>query len=391
MSQSKPDSPLRVLVMSTYVPRECGIATYAEDVIRAVEPHGAACRVLAMERPDEHYAYDDRVIGAVREDRLGNYLRAADAINHGGFDVLSLQHEFGIYGGIYADHLLRFLEAVRLPVVVTFHTMVRNPSPAMRRNQRAIAQRADAIVVMNGLATEILRQVYDADPGKVRVIHHGAPVPHRERGEEIKRDLGLEGRRMISTFGLLNPTKGVEYMVQAMPEIVRKYPDAVYLILGRTHPVLRREEGERYRDSLADITRELGVEEHVRFVNRYLTREEVVTYLLATDAYVTPYIDLEQITSGTLAYAMGMGCPIVATPYLHAQYLLAGGRGLLVPERDPGALAGAALRLFDDPELKARMERLNWEYGQTLLWPLVGAEYLRVFRQAAGDDRDDRR
>jgi len=240
---------------------------------------------------------------------------------------------------------------------------------------------------MNGLAVDILREIYDADPGKVHVIHHGAPVPHRERGDEIKRELGLDGRRVITTFGLINPTKGIEYMVQAMPEIVRQYPDAVYLILGQTHPVLRQKEGERYRDCLTSTAREVGVEEHVRFVNRYLTKEEVVSYLLATDTYVTPYINLEQVTSGTLAYAMGMGCPIVATPYLHARYLLQDGRGLVVPARDPQALAAAALHLFDDPALMARMERRNWEYGQALLWPLVGAEYLRVFRQAAGRKR----
>lgn len=383
MSLRKSRSPLRVLVMSTYVPRECGIATYAEDVIHAVEPHGAVCQVMAMERAGESYAYENRVVGTVLEDRVESYLQAAEAVNDGGFDVLSLQHEFGIYGGLDADHLLHFLDAVRIPVVVTFHTMVRDPLPAMRWNQHQIARRANAIVVMNGLAVDILREIYDADPGKVHVIHHGAPVPHRERGDEIKHERGLDGRRVITTFGLLNPTKGIEYMVQAMPEIARRYPDAVYLILGQTHPVLRQKEGERYRDCLTSTTRELGIEEHVRFVNRYLAKEEVVSYLLATDTYVTPYINLEQVTSGTLAYAMGMGCPIVATPYLHARYLLQDGRGLVVPERDPQALADAALCLFDDPALMARMERRNREYGQTLLWPLVGAEYLRVFRQAA--------
>ncbi|MHB0936462.1 MAG: glycosyltransferase family 4 protein [Armatimonadota bacterium] len=384
MLKRKSRSPLRVLMMSSYVPRECGIATYAEDVIHAVEPHGAVCQVLAMERDGKSYAYEDRVIGTVLEDRVESYLQAAEAVNDGGFDVLSLQHEFGIYGGHDADHLLYFLDAVRIPVAVTFHTMVRDPSPAMRQNQHLIAQRANAIVVMNGLAIDILREIYDTEPGKVHVIHHGAPVPHHERGDGIKRDLGLEGRRVISTFGLLNPTKGIEYMVQAMPEIVRRYPDAVYLILGQTHPVLRQTEGERYRDGLTSTARDLGIEEHVRFVNRYLTKEEVVSYLLATDTYVTPYINLEQVTSGTLAYAMGMGCPIVATPYLHARYLLQDGRGLVVPERDPRALADAALRLFDDPALMAHMARRNWNYGQTLLWPLVGAEYLRVFREAAG-------
>lgn len=357
---------LRVLFMSTYVPRECGIATYAEDVLHAIESYGASGQVLAMERPGEPHAYGPRVIGTVQEDRLASYLMAADQVNHGWFDVISLQHEYGIYGGEDADFLVQFVEAVRVPIVVTLHTIVQNPTPGARRNLHAIGKRADGIVVMNGLAPEILRAVYGIDPRKISVIHHGSPVPTIERGQHAKEHLGIDGEEVLSTFGLLSPVKGLEYMVQAMPQVVAQRPRAVYYILGQTHPVIRANEGERYRGMLENMAYDLGVLDHVRFIDRYLLKEELVAYLLATDTYVTPYLNLEQVTSGTLAYAMGSGCPLVATPYLHARYLLEEGRGLLVPARDPAALATATLTILGDPALKTRMEATNWAYGRTL-------------------------
>lgn len=375
--------PLRVLVMSSYVPRECGIATYAEDVIHAIEPYGATCDVLAMERRGQPFIYEPRVVGTVEEDNLNSYLAAANLVNRGGYDVLSLQHEFGIYGGDEAEYLMHFLRAVRIPVVVTFHTIMHAPLPAMQRVQSAICQRADAIVVMNGLIPEVLGSVYHTETRKVQVIHHGAPVPHRERGAAIKHELGMDDQYVLSTFGLLNRSKGLEHMVNAMPEIVQAHPHAVYYILGQTHPVMREEEGESYRDSLAAHAQELGVGEHVRFINKYLTKEDLVTYLLATDTYVTPYVNMEQVTSGTLAYAMGSGCPIIATPYLHAQFLLSDGRGMIVPMQDAAALAGAAKTMITDTAFRQRMEAGNWAYGKTLYWPRIGAEYFMVFRQAA--------
>ncbi|MHB9130538.1 MAG: glycosyltransferase family 4 protein [Armatimonadota bacterium] len=382
--QMKPVDALRTVFLSTFVPRECGLATFTADVVQVVETHGVTCKVIAMNRPGQQLAYDKRVIATIQEDRLHDYYAAAELINRGGFDILSVQHEFGIFGGVECEHLTALLDAVNIPIVTTLHTVLRKPWPAMLKNLRAVAERSDVIVVMNGLAIELLEKVYGVDSRKVTMVHHGAPVVPRERQYTIKDDMKLHGRKVISTFGLLSVNKGLEYVVQAMPRIVEDYPEALYLILGQTHPVVKQQDGERYRESLKALARQLGVEEHIRFVDKYLTKPELVDYLLTSDVYLTPYLDMDQVTSGTLAYAMCCGRPLVSTPYLYAQFLLGENRGLLVPPRDPVGIAEACLHLFDNPTLKARMELTNWRYGQTMIWPRVGQEYLKVFRQLAG-------
>ena len=221
------------------------------------------------------------------------------------------------------------------------------------------------------------------DRRKVTMIHHGAPAMQRGRLHTGKTNLNLKGHQVISTFGLLSSGKGLEYAIEAMPRIVKKHPETLYLILGQTHPVVKQEEGERYRDSLKALASTLGVERNVRFIDKYFTKAELVAYLMATDIYLTPYLNLEQITSGTLAYAMACGRPLVSTPYLYAQFLLGEDRGLLVPARDAFETADACLRILDNPDLKARMERTNWRYGQTMLWPRVGQEYTALFRKCA--------
>ena len=374
---------LRAIFLSSFVPRECGLATFTEDVLRAVSAHGMQCKVAAMNRPGEDFAYDQRVVTRIQENRLGDYLTAARVINSGRYDILSIQHEFGIYGGVECEHLLSLLDLVEIPVVTTLHTIVRQPSEKMRRNLREVARRSTAIVVMNSLAVEILHTIYDVSPKKVCMIHHGAPVPPRERLRTIKADLNLHGAKVIATFGLLSSGKGLEYAIQAIPRIVDAHPETLYLILGQTHPIVKQQEGERYRESLKALAKELGIENHVRFIDKYFTKAELIAFLMATDIYLTPYLNLEQVTSGTLAYAMACGRPLVSTPYLHAQFLLGEDRGLLVPPHDPEGIADACLRIFDNPDLKARMERTNWRYGQTMIWPRVGEKYLQLFQQLA--------
>ena len=373
--------PIRAVFMSSFVPRECGLATFTEDVIGAVSSHGVLCKVGAMNRPGEDFPYDSRVVLKIDEQRAMDYVFAADAINRQGFDVLSLQHEFGIYGGVGCDYLLNLLDAVRIPVVTTLHTILRKPPEAMRKNLFDVVSRSSAVVVMNSLAIEILESVYGVDPRKVHMIHHGAPVPPQERLKTIKADLNLDQRKVISTFGLLSSGKGLEYAIMSMPRIVKKHPETVYLVLGQTHPVVKQQEGERYRDSLKALARELNVEDNVRFIDTYFTKAELIKYLMATDIYLTPYLNMEQVTSGTLAYALACGRPLVSTPYLHAQFLLGEDRGLLVPPGDPEGTADACLRILDNPDLQARMERTNWRYGQTMTWPRIGQEYLQLFQR----------
>lgn len=337
---------------------------------------GASCKVIAMNRPGENHAYDRRVIANIQEDRLEEYLSVVDLINSGRFDMLSIQHEFGIYGGTTCDHLLRMLDAVRIPVVTTLHTVSQHPSHEMRRQLWAIAQRSTALMVMNALAIDILEDVYWIDSAKVVVIHHGAPLVTIRHPETLRARLGCEGRRIISTFGLIGSSKGLEHAIQAMPAIVERHPDVYYYILGKTHPVVKEQQGERYREGLQALARRLGVAEHVVFVDKYLTKGELWRYLYVSDIYLTPYLDMEQVTSGTLAYAMACGRPIISTPYLHARFLLDDGRGILVPSGQAAPIAEACEQLLGDPVRTAQMKRANLQYGQDLLWPRVGQAFV---------------
>lgn len=377
----------RVLFVSTFVPRECGLATFTEDLMDAATQHGAQCAVVAMERPGTTLTYDKRVIGTICENRRNDYRNAAQLINDSGFDVVSLQHEFGIFGGVDCDHVLELLGGLTIPVVTTLHTVLRNPTAAMRRNLRAVIDRSDAVMVMNGLAIKVLATVYGVNPAKVTMVHHGAPEAIPCEAGHAKQRLGFKERRVISTFGLLSAGKGLEYVIQAMPAIAASYPDACYAILGQTHPVVKQQEGETYRESLKTLAHDLGVGDHVVFVDTYFSKPELLAYLHATDIYLTPYLNMEQVTSGTLAYAMACGRPLVSTPYLHAQFLLDNGRGILIDPHSPPAIAEACLRLFDNPELMHNMEQCNRRYGRTMTWPYVGREFLdlcaRITRRAA--------
>jgi len=358
------------------VPRECGLATFTEDLIAAATLQGASCKVIAMNRPGEHHTYDRRVVASIQEDRLEDYLSVADLINSGRFDILSIQHEFGIYGGTACNHLLRLLDAVRIPVITTLHTVLQHPPLDMRRQLCAVAQRSTALMVMNGLATDILEDVYWIDPQQVEMIHHGAPSTTVLYPETLRARLNCESRRIISTFGLIGPGKGLEYAIQAMPEVMQHHPDAYYYILGKTHPVVKEQQGERYREGLQALARKIGVAEHVVFVDKYLTKNELLQYLQVSDIYLTPYLDMEQVTSGTLAYALACGRPIISTPYLHARFLLNEGRGILVPPSQSAAISQACEQLLGDPVLAARMERANLQYGKHLLWPYVGQAFV---------------
>ncbi|MHB0999999.1 MAG: glycosyltransferase [Armatimonadota bacterium] len=337
---------------------------------------GASCKVIAMNRPGEHHTYDKRVIATIQEDRLIDYLSVVDLINSGQFDILSVQHEFGIYGGTSCDHLLQLLDAVRIPVITTLHTVIQHPLPVMRRQLSAVAKRSTALMVMNGLATHILEDVYWIDSKKVAMIHHGAPATELRHPETLRERLGCQDRRVISTFGLIGPGKGLEYAVQAMPAVVQNHPDAYYYILGKTHPVVKEHQGESYRESLKSLARSIGVEDHVVFVDKYLSKDELLQYLQVSDIYLTPYLDMEQVTSGTLAYAMACGRPIISTSYLHARFLLRKGRGILVTPGQASAISDACDNLLSDPARTAIMEQTNLQYGKRLLWPCVGQAFV---------------
>jgi glycosyltransferase involved in cell wall biosynthesis len=333
------------------------------------------------DRP-EGYDYPERVRFEVFQEDLGAYRHAADLLNDSHAGVLCVQHEFGIYGGPAGSHLLALLRKVRMPVVTTLHTILRAPDPAQRDVMQELIRRSDLLVVMAQKGAEILRETYAGTCGIVQIIPHGIPdLPFRDSAP-YKARFGVEGRTVLFTFGLLGPGKGIEYAIEALPEIVRHHPEVVYFIVGATHPHLLALEGERYRQGLEQLAEDRGVKDHVVFHNQFVSLDALKGYIGATDIYLTPYLGEAQITSGTLAYVFGAGKAVVSTPYWHAQELLGGGRGLLVPFRDSRAIAEGVCAYLGDPALLQRTRSTAYALGRDMLWPVVGRLYREAFQRA---------
>ena len=381
-------SGLRIVFVSSQLPRRCGIATFSADLmaaVKAADPR-VKLRVAAIDEPNEVRPYGGNVRWRIRQGDGKNYRAAAEAINRSNADIVNVQHEFGLYGTwsgeVYDDHLRAFLQALRKPVVTTLHSVPPDPTPSMRDAIRSIVELSDAIVVMANAAADVLARQYGIAEAPV-VIPHGMPLIHPHGRVRMKEKLGVQGRTLISTFGLVDPRKGIEFMIEAMPAIVSRHPEALYIVAGQTHPELRRIDGEAYRNRLLETVKRLGLEGSVSFVDEYMAQRDIIELLLASDVYVTPYLDPKQITSGTLAYALGAGKAIVSTPYLHAEEALADGRGVLVPFRDAHALAEAVAGLLDNPDRKHELERAAYEYANDMAWPRTGEHWLALMRLVA--------
>jgi polysaccharide biosynthesis protein PslF len=374
---------ITVAYLSTYPPRECGLATFCEDTIRATNASGdfGEPMVVAMESGTRYHQYARPVVQVVDDRREADYAAAADFINDSRADVVSLQHEFGIYGGAEGRGLYAFLNRLRKPLVTTLHTVLPSPDPHQLAMVRALGEHSDRLVVMNPLANLILHRAYQVPPRKLTFMHHGAPAPRLEPRGSVKSRLGLAGRKVMCTFGLVGPGKGLEHAIAALPAVVARHPNLLYLIVGQTHPGACREGVDEYREALGRQIEALGVTPFVRFVNHYLTKAEIVDYLAATDIYITPYLNPHQICSGTLAYAVASGRAIISTPYLHARFLLARERGVLVDFSDPSSIAAAVRRLLETPGLQGQLEARARVYGQRLLWTEVGSRYRTLLRE----------
>ncbi len=378
-------TPLRhIAFIGDYVPRRCGIATFTADLCESIaaEFPSAACVVGSVNDRAGGYEYPGRVRFEMEEQDAESYRRAGHFLNINNVEVLSVQHEFGIYGGPAGSHLLTLLREVRVPVVTTLHTVLREPND----DQRAVMQQLDLLssrfVVMAERGRDMLIEIYGVEPEKIDLIPHGViDMPFMD--SNFYKDLfGVEGKTVLLTFGLLSPNKGIEYVIEAMPAILRQHPDVVYLVLGATHPHLIAHEGEAYREKLEGMVRELGLSESVKFHDRFVALEELKEFIGAADIYLTPYLNEAQVTSGTLSYTFGAGKAIISTPYWHAQELLAEECGVLVPFRDAPAIAQGVNYYLSNPTLMTAMRKRAWKAGRAMIWPVVAQRYMESFERA---------
>lgn len=377
---------LQIGYISTYVPKKCGLATYTHHLREAVaSAKGAASfdPVVAMCEPEEASLYGEPYHFPLVKNDKEAYRRMADAINRSPVHVVSLQHEFGIFGGDAGRYAIELLERLKKPVVTTFHTVFEKPAEPYASVQAAIAERSDYIHVMNRRAIGYLHDHFGIPLQKISFIPHGTPVPNGKERSATRKAYGWDNRKVLFQFGLLSRGKGVESLLKAVAPAVRAVPDLLYVIAGQTHPEVRKREGEAYREELKAMIRELGLTHHVRMVDRYLPEDELAALISACDLYVTPYPGMQQITSGTLAYAAGLGRPILSTPYDYAVDLVQGYEGLLLPYGDTDAWSTRIIELFTYPELLAKCEKWMTDIGRSMQWPQAGAQYLELLEKAA--------
>ncbi|HLG16195.1 MAG TPA: glycosyltransferase [Blastocatellia bacterium] len=374
----------RICFVSSYPPRECGLATFTSDLRSAIcgLRSDVQTSVIAMTNTAEGYEYPPEVVFEIRHNRLADYRLAAEYINLSGVDVVCLQHEFGLFGGTEGRYVIEMLEGLRKPVVTTLHTVMRDPQPGFRDSLTRVAALSDYLVVLNSKGMPILNEYYGLPEERIGFIHHGVPDVPFVDPNYYKDKFGVEGRLVILTFGLLSRNKGIEMMLEALPEVVRAHPRVIYMVLGATHPEVKRRQGEEYRLWLKRRVRELGIEDHVLFYDRYVELGELLEFIGACDIYVTPYKSKDQIVSGTLAYAVGMGKAIISTPYLYAEELLADGRGQLVDFGDSKALAQILFKLIEKRPTRHRMRKRAYEYGRQMIWQEAAKRYLEFFDRA---------
>jgi len=370
--------------VGNYLPRQCGIATFTTDLCAAIGAEYGSERLFAIpvNDPDATYDYPEQVRLELAQDDLTSYQRAADFLNFNSNDLVCLQHEYGIYGGAAGSHILSLLRKLKMPLVTTLHTVLREPDYNQRAVLEEIATLSDRVIVMSEQAAAMLQEVYAVAADKIDVIPHGVPDLPFMDPNYFKETFGAEGKSVLLTFGLLSPNKGIENVIRALPSILARHPDVVYIVSGATHPHIRKREGERYRESLLALAENLGVADNLILSNRFVSAEELIQHVGAADIYITPYRHEEQVVSGTLAIALGAGKAIVATPYWHAKELLADGRGVIVPFEDPAAIADAVLGLLNNEAERHAMRKRAYLHSRGTIWPNTARAYMESFQRA---------
>jgi glycosyltransferase involved in cell wall biosynthesis len=379
-----PSLPVRVAIVGNHLPRQCGIATFTTDLSDAItaEYGAAGLSVVAVNDPHSSYAYPARVRFQIAEDDISSYRVTAKVLNARGVDLVYLQHEYGIYGGQAGSYVLQLLKYLNMPVVTTLHTVLREPDAGQRWVMQEITRRSDRLIVMSEYSSRVLQSVFRVPAENIDLIPHGIPDLPFVEPEVYKEKLAVAKKLVLLTFGLLSPNKGFESVIRALPRILARHKDVVYIIAGATHPHVRAREGDRYRDQLQALARQLGVEREVIFHNRFFSPEEMASLVGSADIYITPYSHEAQAVSGTLAYALGAGKAIISTPYWHAAELLDDGRGTLVPFEDPAAIAAAAIELLDKDTERHAMRQRAYVYARKMVWNRVAQSYMHSFSRA---------
>ena len=371
-----------IAVIGNYLPRQCGIATFTTDLVEALsaEKPDIKCWAVVMNDRPEGYPYPEKVRFEINQNKLSDYKVAAEFLNVNQIDIVSVQHEYGIFGGPAGSHILKLLGNLRMPVVTTLHTVLKDPTPEYREATQKLCELSDKLIVMSHKAIDFLKDVYGVPGNKISLIHHGIPdIPFIDPSF-YKDNFDVEGKKVILTFGLLSPNKGIENVLKALPSVIKKHPEVIYIILGATHPNVLKVHGEEYRISLQQLVRKLNIEDHVIFQNRFVELEELCEYLGTADLYITPYLEEAQITSGTLIFAMGTGKAIISTPYWYATEMLADDRGVIVPFKDPDAIAKQIINLLDDDVKRNTIRKNAYTFCRQAIWKEVARKYLEVFR-----------
>src|SRR5580704_5263586 len=379
--------PSRIAIIGNYLPRQCGIATFTTDLCDAVSAEYGTERLFAMpvNDPESNYSYPERVRFELTEEELTSYHRAAEFLNFTNVDLVCVQHEYGIFGGTAGSHVLELLRNLRMPIVSTLHTVLREPNPDQHRVMVELAELSDRLIVMSDHSSQFLQEIFQVPQGKIDVIPHGVPSLAFVDPNFYKDRFAVGGKSVLLTFGLLSPNKGVETVIQAMPRILSHNSNVMYIVAGATHPHIRKREGDRYRESLQLLAKDLGVEKNVIFHNRFVSPEEMMEFIGCADIYITPYKNEAQVVSGTLAYALGAGKAVISTPYWHALELLDQQRGVLVPFNDQNAIAEQTIRLLENEAERHAMRKRAYLYSRNMVWKSVAQDYMRSFQRARAE------